>query len=454
MVFWSSEAESNGTNLIYTGGRILGASRLPDVLERCFVVASLMLFSGAVMALLRQGGAGIQTSPAPEDPILRAAYLGIYVVTAFLILGRWRQFARVFVRDRLLLLLIILVLASVVWSVEPMITLRRSVALVGTTMFGFYLASRYSLDEQLRLLAWALGVAAVLSFLFAIALPGYGTQAEFAGAWRGVYVHKNTLGNAMVLGTAIFLLLAVGGRLRVAWVGFGLSVGLVLLSGSRSSLVLVLAFLLLLPLYRALRLHINVAIPLLITAVLSVAGVASVLVRNAEAALGMLGRDLTLTDRTALWPLVLDEIRDRPWLGYGYDGFWHGWGGESAYLWLLGWKQLAAHNGYLELWLHLGLLGFLVFALGFSFAYLRAMVWARRAPSVIGLWPALFLSLMLLRGLTESTFVNHNSLWWVLYASPAALTTFRPSTAGRSKDRPRWHHAGTHHVRPAKLPTP
>lgn len=91
---------------------------------------------------------------------------------------RWRQFINVLTRDKLLLLLVVVALCSLFWSVSPEVTLRRSVALVGTTAIGAYLATRYTVGGQLRLLAWALGIAALLSLVFGLLLPSYEISSD------------------------------------------------------------------------------------------------------------------------------------------------------------------------------------------------------------------------------------------------------------------------------------
>jgi hypothetical protein len=84
-------------------------------------------------------------------------------------------------------------------------TIARDLALVGTSLFGLYFATRYSLEEQIQLLSSMFGIVIILSFLFAIALPKYGIMDGIhAGAWRGIYNHKNVLGKVMVTGVIIF----------------------------------------------------------------------------------------------------------------------------------------------------------------------------------------------------------------------------------------------------------
>ncbi len=74
-----------------------------------------------------------------------------------------------------------------------------------------------------------------------------------------------------------------------------------------------------------------------------------------EVILELLGRDATLTERTDLWPILL-EVEINPILGTGFESFWLGKRLDD--LWrTLGWHANEAHNGYLETYLNLGLIG-------------------------------------------------------------------------------------------------
>jgi exopolysaccharide production protein ExoQ len=414
------------------------AARFYSACERGFAVLGIFLFSGALVPLLRvPSGVGVQI---PEgDPVLWIMWLGLYGVSSLLILVRWRRFIYVATRDKLLLLLIGIAMLSVLWSFAPQITLRREVALIGTTLFGAYLATRYTLDELLRLLAWALGIAALLSLIFALMLPSYGIMsgAYASESWQGVFAGgKNVLGRTMALSAIVFVLLALSTRKHrlVLWSGFVLSTGLLWMSDSVTSLISLFTVLLLLPLYQALRWRYILFASLLILAVV-VGGIAVTwLLANAEDVLGVLGRDPTLTNRTELWPAVIEMIRQHPWLGYGYGAFWLGWSGESAHVSL--WAVLAngaalyppylhAHNGFLDLWLDLGVLGLATFALGFSLAALRAVSWVRATKTATGLWPLVFLTFIFLYNFTESSILAHNNVFWVLYVTLMMLMAAR-----------------------------
>jgi len=68
-----------------------------------------------------------------------------------------------------------------------------------------------------------------------------------------------------------------------------------------------------------------------------------------------LGREATLTGRTEVWEQVLEE-NTNPLIGTGYESFWLG--DRMNRFWATHWwKPNQAHNGYLEVYLNLGIIG-------------------------------------------------------------------------------------------------
>lgn len=398
--------------------------RFPN-LTNGFVVLALLLSTGAFLPLLIQESGN-------EGPT-QIVWLGVYAIVGFLILARWKRFIHVVTRDKFLLLLIMIALLSVFWSAAPEATIRRSMSLLGTTLLGAYLATRYSVEELLRLLAWALGLAVLFSLAFALAFPSYGVVTGTFGyyegeeGWRGIYGEKNALGAAMALGAGVFFFLALG-RPRhhwTMWAFFGLSIGVLLLANAKTALLSFLILLILFPFYKALRWQYNLIVPLFVVTIL-MGGTAVVWVLdNAQILLNTLGRDATLTGRTEIWPAVIESARQRPLLGYGYGGFWLGWEGESSKLWLrtaalFGAQNIGpshAHNGFLDLWLNLGLLGVSMFVLSLLRGFSRAVTWARSTRTVEGFWPLAYLTLILIYASADFPILTHNSIWWVLYVA-------------------------------------
>lgn len=85
--------------------------------------------------------------PSPLPTILNIASYGILFL---LIVARFKHFAYVVTRDKLLLLLVAFTVISVLWSVDEFV-LDSARGMIRTTMFGAYLATRYSSREQMRL---------------------------------------------------------------------------------------------------------------------------------------------------------------------------------------------------------------------------------------------------------------------------------------------------------------
>src|SRR5690606_779150 len=243
-------------------------------------------------------------------------------------------------RQKWILALLVLAGVSVLWSVAPAVTARRAIALVGTTMVGLLLATRFGVDGTLRLTGHALLWATVFSLLFVIALPHLGiATGVHEGAWQGAFNHKNQLGLRMALAGLTFLVLArEEGRSWLWWTAFALALLLLFKSRSASALVVLTATMAAYGIVKVARLDYRLLLALVIILGLSAAASGYWLLSNYEAVLAALGRDATLTGRTLLWVLVLGEIRERPWLGYGYGGYWLGWGGPSAFIWqAVGW---------------------------------------------------------------------------------------------------------------------
>lgn len=390
--------------------------------EKLFAVAALFLFSQALVPLLLEtgGGGGGDGDGYQSNMTLRLMFATLHAGSLFLLLVHWRAGVAAAARHWPVVALVGLAIASTLWSGAPDITLRRSFAFLGTTAFGLLLAARYDTRTLLRLAAWALGIAAVMSLVFAVALPSYGVdQGVHAGAWQGIYTEKNTLGQMMALSTVVFLLVRPTLKRRwIATAGALLSVALVLLSTSGSALIVLVLFAVLAALFRTLRLRYTLAVPIAIGFVLA-GGIAAVwVVSNFESAMIAMGKDPTLTGRTPMWATLVRSIAERPVQGYGYSAFWLGQEGPSAKaLAEIGWETPGAHNGYLDLGLQLGLVGIAIFLAGFVLALSRAFATVRRTQTLEGFWPGLFLAFMLVYNFTETMLATPNNIFWALYVA-------------------------------------
>jgi exopolysaccharide production protein ExoQ len=407
--------------------------------ERGFVVFSMILYSAGPLPLLLSGGAGQgideQQAVATVDYTLQQSIFFInYFISLFLLIIRWKSAIWTFSKDRTIWPLMLIAVGSIFWSFAPQVTRARSIALVGTSLFGMYLAARFTIREQLKLLGWSFAIIILMCFAFAIVIPYYGTMASgvHAGAWRGIYVHKNVLGKIMGIGGLVFVLLAMDdkGKQWFAWGGLGLSFCLLFLSKSSSSMINFLTAIALIPIYQTLRWRYHWMIPAVIAIVTLGGGLSLLLNQNSAVLLGAIGKDPTLTGRTDMWPYILEMIWKEPWLGYGYNGFWNDWDSPGAYVWYaVSWTPPNAHSGFLDLWLDLGLAGVIILAIGFGQTLIRGLNWLRIDRNWVSFWAVLFLTFLVMNNLTESSLVNRNDIFWLLYITISfSLGTIDPST--------------------------
>ncbi len=394
--------------------------------EFIFSLFSLIHISQAIIPLFLTGGAnegdGINVTSLDLSINAKISVL-IYLVTFVLLAMRWKRSWVTFSNNIFLWILIGVVCFSYFWSINPDQTLRFSIYALGTTGFGLYLATRYTLSEQMQLLTWTYGLLLILSILFAIGIPKYGIMGGVhEGALRGVFTHKNQFGAFMAPGGVLFLLNALGGG-KYSWLYWGLLVlncGAMVMSQSTTALGTFALMLILCLIYRIFRWRYEVMISAIL-AVTILGFISLILVAGyvgSDSIFSSLGKDATLSGRTFIWQYVWDQIQLRPWLGYGMTAFWNGFDGPSGYVQLaMKIAVIYSHNGFLDIWLSIGIVGLGIFIVSFISTTAQSLALLRISNTPVGFWPLLFLTYILLSNLTEGTISNMNSSFWAIYAA-------------------------------------
>ncbi|AFZ37212.1 O-antigen polymerase [Stanieria cyanosphaera PCC 7437] len=389
------------------------------------VLALFHLSQGLIPLLIIRGaseGDGINLTNYDYSINAKISIL-IYLISFLLLVLRWKKVADILTKDKLIWPFILVISLSSFWSVAPSETFRYSIYAIGTTAFGIYLATRYTFQQLFNILCGTFILSVVLSVLFVVALPHYGIMAALhEGAVRGVYTHKNQFGLVMVPAAVIFLLRASNGKSLswLFWLLLAVTVALVVLSRSTTSLGNLLIMLSLCALYRIFRWRYEY----MITAILLglIIGIAGILLfiyyGESDLLLVAVGKDSTFSGRTDIWLAVLEMINRRFWLGYGLAAFWRGLEGPSAFVELAVRTQVAyAHNGFLDLWLGLGLIGVFTFLVSFFNTAIKSLTLLRNTKTVEGLWPLLFLTYILLSNISEGTIVTMDNMFWAIYVA-------------------------------------
>jgi exopolysaccharide production protein ExoQ len=396
--------------------------RIYFAIEKLVVVSAFLYFMQAIIKVLTNPAHVTQNAQYSDRLGLIQLFLVYGAATIFMLPKRVR-ILQAFEENPVLCCLLGLALVSCVWSPTPLFTLRRTIILLATSAFGFYLGTRFEIRRQMRLVAHSLGFCIVLSVIFIVALPRYGVDlAIFRGAWRGVFYQKNALGSYMTVAGLTFLCLhtrSLAGLL-VKYVGLAFSVLLLIGARAVGAYVVTAILILLIPFFRLLRLNWKKLI-VAGTAALTILGLAvAYVVSNADAFLQLLGKDSTFTTRVPLWETVLTVSSSHRWWGYGFEGFWAA--NERAVWSMVLWKPARSHNGFIDLLADLGWLGLGLFALNTAIVARRCLKLVTHEQTLESQWPLLMLSLVLLYNVFESNLMIENNFLWVLYVAITVST--------------------------------
>ena len=401
-------------------------NNLLRIFELIFSICSLVHISAAITPLFLIKGAnegdGVNISSLDLSINAKMSVL-IYFVTFILLAMRWKRVLATITSNKLLWILMGVICFSFFWSINPSQTLRFSVYAIGTTGFGLYLATRYTLEEQLELIGWTYGLLLVLSILFVIVIPFYGVMGGIhEGAIRGVFTHKNQFGAFMAPGGVIFWLNALrGGKYSwIYWCLLVLSCASMVMSKSTTALATFAVMLMLCLIYRIFRWRYEVMVSAILA--VTILGIASLIwiagYVGSDTLFSSVGKDATLSGRIFIWQAVWHQIQLRPWLGYGFAAFWNGFSGPSAYVQLaVRIPVIYSHNGFLDLWLSIGFVGLAVFVASFLNTTIQSLMLLRKTNNPEGFWPLLILTYILLSNLTEGTLTNLSSSFWAMYVA-------------------------------------
>ncbi|MFW5881229.1 MAG: O-antigen ligase family protein [Roseicyclus sp.] len=314
----------------------------------------------------------------PNALLACGAFAGLFFVLACglsLFLLAPREAAGGLVDNGPILLLPAWCILSFAWSAHPELSMRYGIQLALTVAIGIAMATRLSPGTLLRALFHAGLLAAVASVLF-------GRARGDGGGYLGIYASKNDFGFAMVIvlcaATALTLGRDTGLRLRVLAGGaMLLSLALIVMAQSLGWLVAGTGLVAIGILVVLLRI---VSVPLrilsVVLALLAMAALVQYAVIRADAFLVLFtettGKDPTLTGRTLLWRVALDEIAQAPILGQGFGAWWVRGNPQAEAIWqqfgIASRTGFHFHNTWLSNWVEIGAVGVALQAAVFAWA--------------------------------------------------------------------------------------
>jgi exopolysaccharide production protein ExoQ len=410
-----------------------------------FFIASSRNFS-EWLHLAPGGGSERYLEGSPLDRAVLSAVLAFGVIV---LLNRARRTGMLLKSNLPILLYFLYCGTSAIWSDFPDVSFKRWFRALGDVVMVLIVLTDPDWVAALRRLLTRLGfVLMPVSILFNRYYPEYGRQFSHAGHlyWTGVTAEKNTLGAiSLVFGLAfLFYFLQIyreeeGTHRRGLLIAYGtmVAMALYLLKGSDSATALAGFFLAVVPmvltfLYRWARK------PAFVHAmVFGALGVSccALFLNIGSGMLEGIGRDATLTGRTAIWHAGL-SLAQSPILGTGFESFWVGPRYDQMQM-LTDMHLNQVHNGYIEIFLNLGWIGVALLALVLITAYGRIVTALRCMTPAASLRLAYFI-IAITQNFTEASFKMMHPVWIAFLlaamqipkcALPGRLPPFDPDPA-------------------------
>jgi O-antigen ligase len=373
----------------------------------------------------QSGNLGLDGSPFDAAVFAVLLVLGLRVV-----IGRFSRTRTLLAANRPIVIYFLFCLVSILWSSHSDVSFKRWTKAIGDLVMALIIATDRTPGTAFRRLVSRLGM---LLFPTSLLLIFYYDELGRAYSTDGLLMYTGLTTNKNTLGLVVFvIILAVLWNVRRLYIhkdepnrgrrlvaqGAVLAFGLALFHLANSStckacflLGALLIFILDSNAFRGRPARVHA----LCVAMILVAGVAFFFGGQGAVA-GALGRTSGLSGRTEIWGALIPAASN-PILGDGFESFWNSEGADRARQTLVSagfeprlMAQLQeAHNGYIEIYLQLGLIGVFLIAFVIISGYKRAFNAYQREPELGGLFLA-YIASAAVYGITEASFRTMNPI--------------------------------------------
>ncbi len=339
----------------------------------------------------------------------------------------WRDYFLSWKSQPFLIVFLLYAIISTLWSITWTGTLYRSLGLLFTTLAAAYLSWRYSLEEFMEILSWV-GILFISASLYLVIMyPGVGTDINppFNGAWRGIFWHKNHLGNIIPLFNMIFLVQIFqpgthfcSFKKIIAVVFYLLALVLVYQAESASGYILTLivhfgflVFAMWVRIHARLKpAHYWVALALLLVGVTFIAS-------NLDFIFGLFNRGTTLTGRVPLWQYLIEQVYSKkPVFGYGFGSLWTLESFRLSTQAVVGWGYpvMIGDNGFIDILLNGGIFGLILFLVVYTRTWIASFRYSITRRTVASAFPFIFVIYTFFVNLSFSMFLETESFIWLI----------------------------------------
>lgn len=364
---------------------------------------------------------------AMEGSVLDSTVFSILLVLGFFILSKRIQKCKLILRNNLwLVFLILYCLMSIFWSDYPYISFKRWIRGAGTFIMILVVLTETNPLETIKTMLRRCAFSWIpLSILFIKYFRGLGVCYETWGAigYCGVSTGKNPLGRlCLILGIYFFWEIFINLKnknstyvskkesfINIIFLGMILWTLIIANSATATLCLLIAVSIILLFSFSPLKNNIN-NINTIFFILIGIALLLDLTLDLTNVIITSMDRDTTLTGRTEIWSLSLKYV-ENPLIGVGYDNFWHG--ERLLRFWNeLGSTPIHAHNGYLDVYLQIGIIG-LSLLIGVLFSIYKKITKTIVNDYNVGIFQLSFFIVFLLYNITENSFKLHHFFWFV-----------------------------------------
>jgi O-antigen ligase len=407
-----------------------------------FITASRFLSQWLSMLGILTGASSLDDG----SPIDRAVFFGLIAAGLYVLCRRRVQLSEFARRNVWLIAFLAYCFLAICWSDFPLIALKRWIKVLGHPIMALIILTEPNPEEAVRrVLKRSAYLLIPLSILLGKYFPQYGRAYNSwtgEGYYLGVTTDKNALGHVcMIVGVFFFWNAMQAFRMKnrkarrdelLLSVGFlGLTCWLLKMANSATSLATMLMGILTIGLLglpfmnkRLIGMYVLFGI-LAFVAADSLFGIYGKIV-------GGLGRNMTLTDRTSIWQLVLSFHSD-PIFGVGFESFWLGERLKDIWSTTDGAGITEAHNGYLETYLNLGFIG-VALMIGLLLGTYRKVRLDLLSRFEFGRLRIGLLFAILVYNLTEAAFASVHLVYTVFFLIAIDYPVVRRSRARRLRE--------------------
>lgn len=378
-------------------------------------------------------------SYAEGSPLDRTVFLSLIVAGAFILYRRKIDWGQLLSQNKWIILYLMYCLLSIMWTDEPFILLKRWVKDLGNPIMVLVILTERRPYEAVGVVLRRLAFLMLpLSVLFIRYYPELGRSFHVDGSlmYTGIGHQKNDLGAMCLISGIYYSWRFLQNRKRdfytvekgsmMDYILIVMLAWLLYMSNSQTSVVCLVVTM---SLFLVSRISFIAQRPsrIIATGVVGVLlfSVLEATINVKELVFSLLGRDLTLTNRTDLWQVVRG-VEENAFLGAGFMSFWTG--DRMEIIWeKVGVMVNQAHNGYLEQYLNLGYIGVAFIGVIMLSGLLKVRKHLDVDPPAAKL-RLCFIVTAVLYNYTEASFYGINNIWLLLLLGTVEVT--RPQTRG------------------------